>query len=116
MSRSLFARTRMLAIFALLVSSLAGSAIASVDALLKRPAVRSVTVSPDGQHLAMIRSDEEKDTLLIVKRTDMSVVSGVTSPAGTRFLHATWINATRLVVEPGRVTPGAIFPTAPWSH
>ena len=110
MSRSLFARTRMLAILALLVSSLAGSAIASVDALLKRPAVRSVTVSPDGQHLAMIRSDEEKDTLLIVKRADMSVASGVTSPPGTRFLHATWINTTRLVVEPGRATPEGDVP------
>jgi dipeptidyl aminopeptidase/acylaminoacyl peptidase len=94
----------------LLISCLVGSAIASVDALLKRPAVRSVTVSPDGQHLAMIRSDAQKDTLLIVKRADMSVTTGVSSPAGTRFLHATWINETRLVVEPGRETPYGDIP------
>ena len=36
-------------------------AIASVETLLRPADVRSVVVSPDGGHLAMVRSDSEKE-------------------------------------------------------
>ena len=80
----------------------ATTAAASVETLLKRPAVRMVTVSPDGRHLAMIRSDEQKDTVIIVRRADMSVATGVNAPAGDRFHRATWASTDRLLVEPAK--------------
>ena len=52
---------------------------ADVDTLLKPADVSTVTISPDGEHLAMVRSDGSKDTLVIFKRPAMSGVQGVNS-------------------------------------
>jgi hypothetical protein len=86
-------------IAALATVFVATTATATPESLLKRPAVRTVTVSPDGKHLAMIRSDEQKDTLIIVRRADNSVATGLNAPAGDRFHRATWASASRLLVE-----------------
>ncbi len=68
---------------------------------LLRPAdVRSVIISPDGRHLAMVRSDAQKDTLVIFGRPAMTVVTGVASSAGQRFQTITWANNVTVLIEP----------------
>ena len=84
---------------------------ASVE-LLSPPAVRTVSVSPDGRHLAILRSAAEKDTLVIVRRADMSIAAGVSSNEGERFHAVTWAAADRLLVEPA-VDGGMLNPALP---
>ena len=70
-------------------------------ATLLRPAdVTSVVLSPDGRHLAMIRSDADKDTLVIFQRPSMAIATGVSSRPGERFATITWANSSRLLIEP----------------
>jgi len=75
---------------------------ADVETLLKPADVRTVNISPDGAHLAMVRSDETKDTLVIFKRPAMSVVQGVNSAAGERFEKITWVNNNQVLIEPAK--------------
>ena len=75
---------------------------ADVDTLLKPADVSTVTISPDGEHLAMVRSDGSKDTLVIFKRPAMSVVQGVNSAAGERFAKITWVNNSQVLIEPAK--------------
>lgn len=68
---------------------------------LLRPAdVRSVIISPDGRHLAMVRSDDQKDTLVIFARPAMTVATGVASSPGQRFETITWANNRLVLIEP----------------
>lgn len=85
---------------ALIASFVPSMSSASVEALLKPADVRSVVVSPDGAHLAMVRSDESKDTLVIFKRPSMAVATGVSSRPGQRFATITWANSARVLIEP----------------
>ncbi len=83
----------------------------SIDDFVNRPVLRTVKISPDGKHLAMLRR-EAKDTLFIIKRTDMSVVTGVNSSANQRFIDFTWVNANRILIEPALEVSGFSEPAA----
>lgn len=77
-------------------------ALAGVAQMLQRPEVHTVVISPDGAHLAMVQSDDDKDTAIIFRRAGMQIVTGVSSEPGERFSTITWANADRLLIEPAR--------------
>jgi dipeptidyl aminopeptidase/acylaminoacyl peptidase len=76
---------------------------AALDAeqLFKPAEVSHVSISPDGQHVAMVRGGERRDTLILFKRplAERSIVSGVESGNGERFAKITWANNTHVLIE-----------------
>lgn len=84
------------AILAMLASTLAHG---DATALLNPPQIRTVSVSPDGGYLAMVRGAADKDTLVIIKRPEMSIAGGVSSPVGERFSVVHWVSGAQVLAE-----------------
>ena len=83
-------------VLAILVSA---PAHGDAAALLNPPQIRTVAVSPDGDYLAMVRGAADKDTLVIIKRPEMSIAAGVSSPAGERFSAISWVSGAQVLAE-----------------
>ncbi len=91
---------------AVLLAAFGVPSLAASMADFVRPApLIDIQISPDGEHLAMLRR-EARDTLYVVKRADNSIVTGVSSPIGQRFHTFRWANAGRLLIEPAVVLAG----------
>ncbi|NJN51692.1 MAG: S9 family peptidase [Gammaproteobacteria bacterium] len=76
----------------------------TIEDFTRDSTLRNVKISPDGRHLAMLRR-EAKDTIFIIRSTDMSVATGVNSSPNQRFVDFTWANDNRLLIEPALESP-----------
>lgn len=110
---SRFHRLRQLALLMLVAWLVPAAHGDDIGQLLKPADVSTVIISPDGRHLAMVRSDAQKDTLVIFARPAMTVATGVASSPGQRFETVTWANNNMILIEPAtdRGTVEAPAPT-----
>jgi dipeptidyl aminopeptidase/acylaminoacyl peptidase len=97
-----FSLLRLIIAAVLAVGGLTTHAAETDIAQLFKPAeVSHVSVSPDGQHVAMVRGSADKDTLILFKRplAQGSIVGGVESAKGERFARITWASNAYVLVE-----------------
>ena len=102
MSRAFRSRVILPALWCLLMPWTAAQASEpAIERLFKPAEVSHVSVSPDGQHIAMVRSQADQDTLILFKRplAEGSIVSGVESTPGERFANVRWANSTQVLIE-----------------
>lgn len=68
-----------------------------VDYFTKFDDYRSVTISPDGKHLAVRAINDGKIALIFIRREDMSVVGGTKGYDGGQITSVRWVNNERVV-------------------
>lgn len=85
-------------------------AVPSVEDFLKRDSFGDIRISPTGEYLAATIPLEDRTSLVIFRRADMSRTGHVTLPAKSHVSDFNWVNANRILFTIGQTTGGLEAP------
>ncbi|MFN7212844.1 MAG: prolyl oligopeptidase family serine peptidase [Lysobacteraceae bacterium] len=88
----------------------ARKAVPSVEDFLKRDSFGTLAISPTGEFLAATVPMEDRTSLVIFRRADMSKTGHVTLPAKSHVSSFVWVNPTRILFTIGQTTGGLEAP------
>lgn len=84
----------------------ARSAVPSVEDFLKRDSFGDLRISPTGEFLAATVPMEDRTSLVIFRRADMTRTGHVTLPSKSHVADFVWVNPTRILFTIGQTTGG----------
>lgn len=84
--------------------------VPSVEDFLKRDTFGTIQISPTGEYLAATVPMEDRTSLVILRRSDMSRTGFVTLPEKTHVAGFNWVNPNRILFSIGETTGGLEAP------
>ena len=81
-----------------LVSASATAGV-DLDAMLKHNQFDVIQISPDGQYLAATMPQDDREGLVVMRRSDSTIASSFTPPKNEYIYQITWISDKRLLVR-----------------
>ena len=93
---------RMVAAFLLaMVGSVSASAAAGVDldAMLKHSQFEVIEISPDGQYLAATMPQDDREGLIVMRRSDSSITTAFTLGQDEYIHRFEWVSSKRLLIR-----------------
>lgn len=84
----------------------------SIEMFLKRDVFGTIKLSPTGEFLAATVPLEDRTSLVILRRSDMSKTGHVTLPTKTHIVDFDWVNPTRVLFSIGEKQGDLVQPRA----